>query len=49
MREQLRGTGLEPVVLVLSHPWFGADEDLPLVPHHIERHGDHEADRQGHE
>ncbi len=32
IREQLRGGPLEPVVLVLSHAWFGADEDIPAVP-----------------
>jgi WD40 repeat protein len=23
--------GLEPIILVLSHPWFGAEEDIPQI------------------
>ena len=25
--------GLEPIVLLLTHPWFGADDDIPQLSH----------------
>ena len=28
MRGQIGGDGLEPIVLILGHPWFGADEQI---------------------
>jgi ATP-dependent Clp protease ATP-binding subunit ClpC len=33
LAETLRGAPVEPVILLLSHPWFGADEDdVPSPP-----------------
>jgi len=29
---QISGDGLKPIILVLSHVWFGAGERLPVVP-----------------
>lgn len=30
-REYLRGDALDPLILVLSHPWFGSEEDIPNI------------------
>ena len=32
LRRSLRGRGAEPVVLLLSHPWFGAEEPEAMTP-----------------
>jgi len=32
MREQIGSNGLEPIILVLSHAWFAADDDVTAVP-----------------
>ncbi len=33
LRDQMRdGLGAEPIVVLLTHVWYGADEDPPPVP-----------------
>jgi len=32
LRESLRDGPLEPIVVVLTQPWFGAEDDLPVTP-----------------
>jgi ATP-dependent Clp protease ATP-binding subunit ClpC len=31
LRETLRGESLEPVIVLLTHAWFGAEEEVPVV------------------
>jgi hypothetical protein len=32
IRASLRDDLLEPLIVLLSHPWFGAEEELPAIP-----------------